>query len=1238
MAEKRNKDRPPIWEICQSLVAAYKSGVRIAVRTSSDKNKNLLSIQRFLSNLDSWFVDCWCHTSAEIVRLPISDLEEAIAHAEEALTLPGEMLAEKFLEDLECKVTYQTRNNLEALERWLHEQKKSLVVVNETPSKRKFIRPVGKAPKAPLAIGNYQIGNEGGFQVDQTASFSKRMVLALDALIVDIRRTGKGARSLQLAGGKPYLIEGHGSCYQFQYDSDLNLYEGLEVFTVVDKRKLTGEVISLSADHLFASFENASDLEISECTIRVDNTSLLERLKDRMDLVRKDKSERFNTDLARRVIGGKQPKPIDRKIPNSFGQKLNNSQKSAVNNALANDVSYIWGPPGTGKTYALGELVRILYEQGEKILVCSNTNQAVDQLLLKLCEGFGKSHEALREGHVVRIGSVEHHELSGEWGEFVNFDQILERKGKKFREAKSELEIEIAPLNDLLAELRAIRSFIHDYKKLKERFQETKESLKKSETENREIEKRRATLPKETHARLTDANEELKKLKIMRKDLADEKEARARATIKLWHRSQSEISRDVKALNIKLNEFSLLIKTIKYEGEATELELMKSGSHLQERIAQGKVKQERIEKKLKACKSKIGRKTEVEIDKRISAIETEARPLAKRISELERKLNTLRNSIAKNAKVLGTTITKTYLEPDSFTEIDVVIVDEASMAILPAVAVVTVLAKKSVVISGDFQQLQPIVSTNQDNIKGEIGRSIFEHSGVQKKCEDGIPTSLVTMLQTQYRMPKSVCDLVAGPFYRGRLTTAETSLDPMEETSGLGEPITIIDTSSLRPLEQMDHNSSRYNLMHAAVIRNFIKQLQEKGQILDRNSLGICTPFAAQAKMLNAVVHDEGLEGKVRAGTVHRWQGDEAATMILDIPIGESSRKVGRFLEAEKTSDDGAKLFNVALTRTRSRLVIIANLKNLDKRLPNYAVVRDLLSRAEDAGCVLAGKKFLTVGEIRSVGKRPEAYYKGSVAGSSLDSDDSFIKKAPQVSTTPKGVAKELVKNATAYDVTGESHSAKVKKIVERVQMFNEETFGPAVLKDLRIATNSIAIYSGFVTKNRVQTYVQEFQNRINSGVTIRCITRPPRLNGGSEGMRVSGKQGLQQLKEIGCLIDLRSQIHQKIVIIDERIVWFGSLNPLSHTAETDETMQRTEGRQYARQLASFVSLDPVKDASKTDGISVTKENPKCPSCQSEWVIWIKQKKTGRDKSWECGKCKYKWQGVTAVAKRKKGR
>src|SRR5438874_13453776 len=43
----------------------------------------------------------------------------------------------------------------------------------------------------------------------------------------------------------------------------------------------------------------------------------------------------------------------------------------------------------------------------------------------------------------------------------------------------------------------------------------------------------------------------------------------------------------------------------------------------------------------------------------------------------------------------------------------------------------------------------------------------------------------------------------------------------------------------------------------------------------------------------------------------------------------------------------------------------------------------------------------------------------------------------------------------------------------------------------------------------------------------------------------------LDALERIGCIVDTRRDSHEKIVIIDGEILWFGSLNPLSHTAQT---------------------------------------------------------------------------------------
>ena len=46
----------------------------------------------------------------------------------------------------------------------------------------------------------------------------------------------------------------------------------------------------------------------------------------------------------------------------------------AVSAAIANDIFYLWGPPGTGKTFTLSKVSDLLFAARKKTLICSNTN------------------------------------------------------------------------------------------------------------------------------------------------------------------------------------------------------------------------------------------------------------------------------------------------------------------------------------------------------------------------------------------------------------------------------------------------------------------------------------------------------------------------------------------------------------------------------------------------------------------------------------------------------------------------------------------------------------------------------------------------------------------------------------------------------------------------------------------------------------------------------------------------
>ncbi|WP_435360355.1 AAA domain-containing protein [Haloarchaeobius sp. DFWS5] len=66
----------------------------------------------------------------------------------------------------------------------------------------------------------------------------------------------------------------------------------------------------------------------------------------------------------------------------TFDTSLNQEQQLAVTYALlADDLFCIHGPPGTGKSRTLLEIIRRAADAGETVLVCADSNQAVDNLV-----------------------------------------------------------------------------------------------------------------------------------------------------------------------------------------------------------------------------------------------------------------------------------------------------------------------------------------------------------------------------------------------------------------------------------------------------------------------------------------------------------------------------------------------------------------------------------------------------------------------------------------------------------------------------------------------------------------------------------------------------------------------------------------------------------------------------------------------------------------------------------------
>ena len=113
------------------------------------------------------------------------------------------------------------------------------------------------------------------------------------------------------------------------------------------------------------------------------------------------------TTLQRVLLGLSSPSPPDAtKLKQDLtftSHSLNESQKEAIRFALASpDIALIHGPPGTGKTSTVVELVLQFLKQGQRVLVCGPSNISVDNIVERLAAS-SPSTQMVRMGHPARL-------------------------------------------------------------------------------------------------------------------------------------------------------------------------------------------------------------------------------------------------------------------------------------------------------------------------------------------------------------------------------------------------------------------------------------------------------------------------------------------------------------------------------------------------------------------------------------------------------------------------------------------------------------------------------------------------------------------------------------------------------------------------------------------------------------------------------------------------------------------
>jgi hypothetical protein len=406
-----------------------------------------------------------------------------------------------------------------------------------------------------------------------------------------------------------------------------------------------GQIASVAENRVTLSLRQDLGPEIDFCLLRIDNTAMIEALKKRLEEISKGEVTGFKSEMASAVINNSGEEKPAAALETAQSGNLRPLQTEATAKALSNDVFYLWGPPGTGKTFTLSKITDLLFAAGKRTLICSNTNQAVDQVLHALCQTLTRQHPAMDAGRIVRIGKIAFQELIDNYRAFVTLEGITERKSADLKARKELLQADIERITASVARSQRI---IEDFQRLDAVTQE----LDLVTSERNDLDARK-TAQEAVIAALR------RNIQELRGQLQTHNEAWAFK--RAFMRQPDAIRADICGAEANINQEMAALTAVNGQ------------------IAAIQVRTPELERAVAAGKAALSGVDRGKAESEISAADAKIAPLNQEIAEINRKLADIQKSILDQARIVGATVTRLYLSPKMFTNFDVVIVDEASM-------------------------------------------------------------------------------------------------------------------------------------------------------------------------------------------------------------------------------------------------------------------------------------------------------------------------------------------------------------------------------------------------------------------------------------------------------------------------------------------------------------------------------------------------------------------------------
>ncbi len=712
---------------------------------------------------------------------------------------------------------------------------------------------------------------------------------------------------------------------------------------------------------------------------------ILERLGEVVEKIKENNLDEDNIRILNFILGAVKPSYSRKKIK-LIAKKLNSGQQKAITNSLqANDFHLITGPPGTGKTHTIVELINQLTKEKQKILVTAWTNLAVDNIVERLPKGtnvvrigpLNKIKPKLRKYSIVE--RIKEHKNwkeieAGEkliqdlWASFNNTEQdirdaqirveellakrnVFNKERNKLASERKDAEgiLNLLVYNQKLPNLSAIKqdmnrlenhanSYLNLAIKLLEleRLKKRLPSRDSYQTLKAQVKKLRLQLISKKALFFVSTAAELKNLR----GIYHKKRTKLVAIDTLlcqYHTLKKEVDADFgelysedgqpdkDALDLYTALLNLLLERyLPMKKEEIQTRINKETMAL-EKESYSLYKESLMEKMdlLDTNITTINTDLYVQINKRKN-LNINKENILETIKQYKKNVSALRKEAMSDMIYDADIVTSTALSSCSYyldDSVFEVMIMDEASQVASFHSLLPLLKCKKFVLVGDRKQLQPIV---EEKMGEKLNMSIFN------RLFDIYPNAS-TLLTTQYRMHKKIAEIASEVFYEGRLKTSKEAAERIVSIRGKKKhfflnanvPTAFIDTCDAGYYED-EVGGSCANSKEAGYVA-YVVSLFIKNNIKPQ-SIGVVTPYIKQKLLIKSLLDEMNIKN-VEVDTVHKYQGREKDIIIVS--FGRSKKFV--FPSYKLKFVENKTLVNVAITRAKKKLILVGDSKTLKR-------------------------------------------------------------------------------------------------------------------------------------------------------------------------------------------------------------------------------------------------------------------------------------------------------------------